>query len=197
MARIEIKVPNWLDRICAWPVVWYRKQRYGDPFRRIPLGEGKFTLVSPEDFYWLNNFQWCAQHSDQNIYAVRFILKPNKRPKIVSLHKEIMKSPNGLLVDHKNCHGIDNRRSNLRFATASENMCNRRKTSSKTSSRFIGVCFDKWTGRWSAHVGVNGKTRWLGRFDSEIDAAKARDKAARIYHKEFARLNFPEEAPVS
>ena len=37
----------------------------------------------------------------------------------------------------------------------------------------------------------NGKKIWVGRFDNEIDAAKAYDETARKYHGEFARLNFP------
>jgi hypothetical protein len=171
-------------------VLTFRRLLYGYPFRKIFLSRDNFTLVDPIDYYWLNNFQWCAEHKDQNIYAVRFILNPGQRPKITSMHRDIMNSPKGLLVDHRNCDGLDNRRANLRLATHSQNQCNKRKRRSKTSSRFIGVCFDKGTGRWCAHVKTEGKTKWLGRFDSETDAAIARDIAAKKYHGEFARLNF-------
>jgi hypothetical protein len=74
---------------------------------------------------------------------------------------------------------------------------NRRKTSRKTSSRYIGVSFHKKKGKWMAVIGYKGKNVWLGRFDNEIDAAKAYDAAAKKYYGEFARLNFPEGAPVS
>jgi hypothetical protein len=192
MSRIQIKVPDWLDRLCACPVLLYRRLLYDYPYRKIPLGQDKFTIVTPSDFYSLNNFQWYAQQTDRNVYAVRFILNPGQRPKIISMHRDLMNSPKDLLVDHRNCDGLDNHRANLRLATHSQNQCNKRKRRSKTSSRFIGVSLDKGTGRWCAIIKAEGKSKWLGRFVSELDAARAYDNAARKYHKDFARLNFPD-----
>jgi hypothetical protein len=102
-----------------------------------------------------------------------------------------MNPPPGLLVDHRNCNSLDNRRANLRLATHQENMRNRRKRKN-TSSRFIGVTFDKQRGKWLARIIYQGKRIFLGRFDTEIEAARAYDAAVKKYHIEFARLNFPE-----
>lgn len=188
---LTFRVPVWLDKIFVLPILLYRRLKFGYTFRKIYLGENRFTLVDQRDFYWLNFYQWNAKQHDSSIYAVRIVVNSPQRIKIVSLHKEIMNPPKGLLVDHRNNYGLDNRNSNLRHATHSQNMCNRRKRRSKTSSRFIGVCFDKNNKRWLAHIGVDGKNIFLGRFDNEIDAAKARDVASKLHFKDFASLNFP------
>jgi hypothetical protein len=101
-----------------------------------------------------------------------------------------MNVPPGILVDHRNGDTLDNRRTNLRLATCSQNSCNRQKTKSKTSSRFIGVSFDKHKVVWTAYISFHRKRIWLGCFKTEIAAAKAHDEAAKKYHDEFARLNF-------
>ncbi|MFH1370392.1 MAG: AP2/ERF family transcription factor [Planctomycetota bacterium] len=190
--NLTIGIPIRLDRIFTWPLLLYRKHKYGWPFRRIFLGQGKFTIVDPPDYYRFNNFQWCAKENGPRIYAVRLIADSHNRTKILSLHREIMGPPEGLLVDHKNRNTLDNRRENLRLATHSQNQFNKTKTAAITSSRFIGVYLEKRSGRWVAKIAVHGKRIWLGRFSSELDAARAYDKAALKYHKDFARLNFPE-----
>jgi hypothetical protein len=107
------------------------------------------------------------------------------------MHREIMNPPEHLLVDHRNNDTLDNRRANLRLATHSENSYNRPKTKAKTTSQYIGIYLEKRTGRWTVKIRANGKRLWLGRFELEIEAAKAYDAAAKKYHGEFARLNFP------
>ena len=59
----------------------------------------------------------------------------------------------------------------------------------------MGVCFCKQTGKWTSIIVYNKKSIWLGRFDSEIAAAREYDEAAKKYYGEFARLNFPPVAP--
>jgi hypothetical protein len=170
----------------------YRLWKYGYTYRRIYLGDGLFALVDPPDYYWLNNFHWSPRRNSNCIYAVRFINDPGRKTKIVSLHREITNAPPGLLVDHRNRNTLDNRRSNLRLATHSQNQFNKAKTTLKTSSRFIGVYLEKRSGLWGTKISHHGKSTWLGRFKSELDAAHAYDEAARKYHKDFARLNFSE-----
>lgn len=188
--RLTIHVPNWLDRIFAWPVLLYRRKRYGHPFRRIHLTDGKFAIVDQQDFYWLNSFDWCLKENHGFLYAARFNNFCDNPPKILSMHREIMNAPPGILVDHRNCYGLDNRRENIRFATHAQNNCNRRKRKN-ASSKYTGVIFDKQTGKWRARITANGKMLSLGRSISEIDAAKAYDAAAKKYYGEFARVNFP------
>jgi hypothetical protein len=186
-----------MDKICTWPVTAYRQWKFGYPYRKIYLNEGEFTIVDPPDYYRFGNFKWFVEGNGTNLYAIRTIKTEPKKTKFLSLHREIMNAPDGLFVDHRNTDSLDNRRANLRLATNSQNQCNKRKTRSHTSSRYIGVSFNKHRQKWLAYITYEGKTIWLGAFDNEIDAARAYDAAAKKYHGEFARLNFTEEAPVS
>ena len=193
MAKIEIKIPDWLDKLCAWPVTWYRKRKFGHSYRRIHLGDDVWTLVEPHDYYLLNNFNWYLGGNGKEFYAFRNVKIAPGKTKMVSMHRQIMGFPEGLLVDHRNNNTLDNHRENLRPATHAQNAYNRPKIRTKTSSIYIGVYFEKRTGKWTAKIRVNVKRLWLGRFDTEIEAARAYDLAAIKYHGEFARLNFPRE----
>lgn len=192
--HLKIHVPNWLDFIFAFPLLIYRRLRFGYTFRRIRLTECKFAIVDPQDFYWLNNFYWLTVGKRNNLYAARLIRTPSGRLNAILMHKQILDAPAGLLVDHRNTNSLDNRRANLRLATPSQNSCNSRRDKSNTYSRYRGVSFSKRKQKWFAAIRVNGKKIWLGYFDNEIDAARAYDKAALEYHKDFAQLNFPENA---
>ncbi len=195
--NISIKIPVWLDIIFAWPAVLYRLWKYGYTYRRIYLGEDEWTILDQQDYCRLKHFKWVINGNGTKFYAARFIKIGPGKAKIMRLHREIMNPPEDLLVDHRNGDSLDNRRANLRLATHSQNTCNSRKPSSETSSRFRGVTFKKHIRKWGARIKYLRKEIYLGVFDSEIDAARAYDKAALEYHKEFARLNFPEENSLS
>jgi hypothetical protein len=192
--NLTIGIPVWLDNICTWPVMWYRRRKFGYDFRRIYLGEDEWTILDQQDYYRLGNLKWSVIGYDKHIYAARLIRKTEYgRIKSVYLHREIMNAPAGLLVDHENGNGLDNRRANLRLATHSQNSCNRQIDKTKSLSHFRGARLDKRNGRWFTAIRINGKRLWFGHFDSEIEAAKAYDRAAIKYHGEFARLNFPQD----
>lgn len=120
-----------------------------------------------------------------------------KKQKSVYLHKEIVCRISGncscKMGDHIDGNKLDNRRSNLRVATVSQNQFNRRMDK-RNKSGYFGVDFDKKRGKWRAQGCVGYKHTMIGRFDSPEEAALARDKWAIENHGEFARLNFPELA---
>lgn len=192
--NITIGIPAWLDKIFTWPVMVYRKHKYGWPFRKIYLGENEWTIVDPDIYYRLGHFKWFLIGSKKKFYAVRHVKTGPFQTKMVRLHRENMNAPAGLLVDHRNSNPLDNRRDNLREATPSQNMQNRRIRKKHTaSSQFIGVYFDKGRKNWIYQLRANGKLVSSGRFATEVEAARTRDRAALKYHGEFARLNFPRE----
>ncbi|MGA2172192.1 MAG: AP2 domain-containing protein [Sedimentisphaerales bacterium] len=192
MAVIQVKVPDWVDLIFAWPAMVYRKWKFGYAYRKIYLDEGLWAILDPQDYYRFGCFKWCVAGENGKHYAVRGQRISPKDIKLVRLHRLIMDAPKGLLVDHRNGDSLDNRRANLRLATRLQNQWNRRK-SKNTTSRFMGVSFYKRHGKWAAYINIAKKRIHLGHFDSEIEAARIHDAAAKKYRGEFARLNFPEE----
>jgi len=194
-STVTFRIPAWLDYLFVWPLLWYRKRKYGFTFRRIDLGFGESTTLDVDDFYKFGNLKWTLNGTKKKFYAVCGAKDKNGNFKMLRLHRLIMNAPKHLLVDHKKGNSLDNRKANLREATRSQNLYNAAKRKN-TSSRFVGVSFDKRYNLWHAYITHRGKRKFLGYFKSEIDAARAYDKAALKYRKAFARLNFPSEAKV-
>lgn len=116
----------------------------------------------------------------------------------VLMHRLLMDPPRGMEVDHANGVRSDNRRSNLRLATSSQNRFNMlvRKRAGMSSSRYRGVSLHRsrkgdTTTRWKAVISVLNVTKHLGYYRDEVEAARAYDRAAILHHGRFAKLNFP------
>ena len=195
-ANLTLPIPVWLDLLFTWPVLLYRRIRFGYTFRRIYLGEGEWTILDVQDYYKYAKYKWSLGGNGQKYYAVRGTKNKDNEIEILRLHRLILPPPPGLIIDHRNGKGLDNRRTNLRPATQSQNMQNRKKRKNSTS-KFIGVWFVKAKNRWESSITYQKKRIFLGRFKSEIEAARAYDRAALKYHKDFARLNFPLEEYIN
>ncbi len=141
----------------------------------------KKVLIDPEDFEKISSYKWIlliGRHG--NFYARTYLGR-----KTTFLHKLIY--PDYEFVDHINGNGLDNRKSNLRNATAVQNGQNRRKIA-KASSIYKGVCWKKESKKWCARITVNKKRIQLGYFKNEKEASKAYNKAALKYFGEFAKI---------
>ena len=158
------------------------------------MSQPRYAIVDPADYDRLKGHKWVTKKGDKTFYARRYIPRgKGKNDTLVYIHQEIIKVPKGMVVDHINHDGMDNRRANLRAATHSQNLCNRKKRSGAMYSKYKGVHWHKHHKKWSSRITFQKKTIELGSFEDEIEAAKAYDEAAKIHHGEFACLNFPEK----
>jgi len=95
-----------------------------------------------------------------------------------------------MLCDHINGDGLDNRKVNLREATCAQNSWNSGKSRGVSRSKYKGPAWDKRYRKWEVRICVNGRRIYIGRFEDQIEAARAYDRAAKKYHGEFALPNF-------
>lgn len=137
-------------------------------------------LFDSDDLERVSKHTWIvSKHKNKEMYAVSKIGK-----RVMRMHNFILGQIN---IDHKNCNGIDNRKSNLRLSTTSQNNCNKAKVKSATG--FKGVYKLKNSPKFWAYVSFNGKRYGGGTFDKAEDAAKKYNELALIHHGNFAKLN--------
>ena len=150
--------------------------------RRIPLTQGREALVDACDYNFLMQWKWCIT---VNGYATRNL----KSRGMLTMHRAVVGRYRGNFqqVDHINGDRIDNRRSNLRHATASQNGRNRGKNKNNTSGH-KGVWWNKRRKKFYAAIKVNRKSIHLGVFDDPKKASEVYKQAALELHKEFANV---------
>lgn len=159
--------------------------------RQIKLTKGKIALVDDGDFETLSQYRWSASQARGTCYAQRGTRKSDlgytKRTHIY-MHREILglKPGDGIIVDHRNSDGLDNRRVNLRTANQHQNHQNRIKHV-RASSHYKGVTGRP--GRWIAKIVPNRHTVILGMFKTEDEAASVYDSAALFLFGSFAKTN--------
>lgn len=101
----------------------------------------------------------------------------NTKGKTIKLHRYIMDAPEGIQVDHINGNKLDNRKENLRLVDNQGNQAN---------IKAKGASFDKSRNKWVALIMLDGKSKFLGRFDTEEEAQQAYRKAHSETFGEFS-----------
>lgn len=135
-------------------------------------------IVDISEYGKIKDISW---HSDGKGYICGFIGK-----KQIFMHRLIMNAlDKDIIIDHINHCGYDNRKSNLRYATAAQNSYNKNKYAHTLSGR-RGVYWDKSRNKWRAYIVCDRKYVNIGRYDSLAEAIKAREQAEKQYFKEFA-----------
>jgi hypothetical protein len=166
--------------------------------RTIPLtgkrASGRVALVDDQDFELVSQYSWylfeIVRAGRANGPYARTMLKGRRQ---IFMHTLITGWPQ---TDHEDHDGLNNQRSNLRPATVGQNKANQRKRSDGRSSQYKGVHWRKrQPGRtysyWVAKITVSGRSRTIGYFHDEQDAARAYDAAALAAWGDYACLNFP------
>lgn len=164
----------------------------------VPLTQGKYTIISPEDYEFVTANVWMCTCG----YARRNGTRANgQKRKWIHLHREIMKRtgvelPDEIIVDHINGNPLDNRRENLRLATNSQN-CRNKKAWDNKISQYKGVFKHKRANdgfQWAAVISLpGGINKFLGYYDDEAYAAVVHDLGQIEYGDAYARLNFARE----
>lgn len=150
------------------------------------------ATVDEEDnrTFHLSDYKWSAIIGRNTTYVAS-----KKNGKTIYLHRLIMgllDSPRSVFVDHIDHNGLNNSRVNLRVTDNSRNQGNARKRlSAKTSSTYKGVCFssDNKTNPWRAIIMLSGKSKHLGYYRTQKEAAWAYNQAAIELFGPYAHLN--------
>lgn len=153
----------------------------------LELTQGQTATFDDEDFELISRFKWSALKIGNSFYAVTNTSRKLGKRKVLYMHRVITGVQGREEIDHINRNGLDNRKENLRVCTHKENMQNQVKMCG--SSRFKGVSWDSSNKKWASHIRVENKTKYLGEYTSESDAAIAYNEAAKNYFEEFACLN--------
>lgn len=159
----------------------------------IPLTKGHIATVDESDADLVNSYWHAKVRVGRNaIYAARNAQRDGKRTE-EHMHRIVLSRVigrdllDGEFVDHIDGNGLNNRRENLRVATAYENRYNLPAISSNKTG-YKGVYLRKENNKYISTITFESKRIYLGEFATPEEAYKAYCDAAKKYHGEFARV---------
>ena len=152
--------------------------------KTLKLSTGEIVFVDDEDFEKLNKFRWYRWSRKGCSYAIG---RMGGR-RMLKMHNVVTPPPLGREVDHKDRNGLNNQKSNLRFANRSQNNAN---NTSWSKWGFKGVSFHRNCPNrpFFVRCALKGKVYYDSSFSTPIEAAKAYNRLALKLYGKFANLN--------
>lgn len=158
----------------------------GDGSAIVHLDKGYSCIVDEVDLEWIRPRRWRPKKDKYGyIYVASWRRRDDGKQVDELLHRLITNATSGQKVDHKNGNTLDNRRENLRVCSNAENIRNQKTHSDKKTAKAKGVY--KVEGKYVAQIMRNYKKYYLGKFDTEAEAAARYKEAAENMHGDFAR----------
>lgn len=139
------------------------------------------AIIDLDDIDIIKKYKWCLSLSTG--YVVTMI-----KGKQESLHRFIMNPSDNMVIDHINHDKLDNRRSNLRICTQQQNTWNMSISKNNKTGK-TGVRYIKEHDNWEVVIYVDGKNKYIGRYESKEEAIKVREEVEEKYFKEFKSNN--------
>ena len=153
------------------------------PIFKINKNDIEYDIIIDEDNYYdIIKLSW-------HISSYGYICG-NINNTTIRLHRFILNYNGDDIVDHIDSNKFNNQKSNLRIITRYQNSMNR-LSRINSSSKYIGVT--KFKNGYYSNITVDGIRKYIGYYKNEEDAARNRDKATKLYFKEYGKLNFPDE----
>lgn len=156
--------------------------------KTIELSRGLEAQVDDDDYEYLSQWKWAADNNNYPVRSERRSETGRKHRKLIRMYRVILNAPDNMQVDHIDVNPLNNQKSNIRLATRSENMRNR-KTSKSCKSGFKGVWWNPKRQRWIAYIKYNNRSVVLGRYNNKLQAAHRYNREATKLFGEYARLN--------
>lgn len=149
-----------------------------------------YFKIDKEDFEKCKNIHWSLTRFKTKTYNGFYCASTDGFSPKILLHRYLMNTPRGMYTDHISGDITDNRKSNLRNCTPSENNRNARK-GARNKSGHKGVYWYPYrnANKWLASICVGSKLKHLGFFDSYEEAVDAREAAEEMYHGEFRKIS--------
>lgn len=175
-----------------------------DNYCEVIDGSGNIALIDNDDIELIKKYYWykvtleAGTENEVSYMYTHIRNSETKKDHKLSMHEYLTGQK---YVDHKNHDGLDNRRCNLRFqkdgitSNQGYNNINMKRRRNNTSG-YTGVYYDKRSGKWTANIGINYKTKRLGTFDTFEEAVEARKAGEEKYYSGWSYKQSMEENVV-